>query len=294
MTGKDLFREVGNINEKYITEAEETKKSIIHNVAFRRGIGTAACLVLCVGIFAITRIGNKSADMAADYAPNYDSASEAPEHMSDGTNHVEMNAAEQEMEDVGYSSGWEEVFDSERAESSAGVESDTPSNTPEEVVGDEPSFSDSEIVEYDDEWIMERLQAYPNDYEQLLETDAFVVVHGTVKSGMEQWEVFWNSVNEGKPAYVDVIRFTEEGDAIITSIQFTGAYFRTLEDHTRDAWANPNYSFMDYGCMNLYLDIQEDVTRVLLSELRLEKEEIADALVRKPGEFNELFQYTNN
>ena len=28
MTGKDLFREVGNISEKYITEAEETKKSM--------------------------------------------------------------------------------------------------------------------------------------------------------------------------------------------------------------------------------------------------------------------------
>ena len=76
MTGNDLFREVGNISEKYIAEAEETKRSIIHNVVFRRSLATAACLMVCVGLYFSTRTGRKEAatDSSGGSAPQYDTA----------------------------------------------------------------------------------------------------------------------------------------------------------------------------------------------------------------------------
>lgn len=268
MTGKDMFREVGNISEKYIAEAEETKRSIIQNVAFRRSIGTAACLLLCVGIFALNRTSDKSAS-----GPQYDSVADSPAYVSDATNSVAMEMAGEEAADIGNNSAWKDVGNS---------------------VEEESDLSGREVMVYDEELTIERLQAYSNDYEELLQTDAFVVVHGTVKSDMAQWEAFLDCVEEGEPAYVDVIQFTEEGDAIITAIQFVGKYFYVLVDHTRDAWGNPNCSWEEYGYPYLYLDIQDGRTRVVLSELKLEEQEIGEALVKNPEEFDELFQYTNN
>lgn len=290
MTGKDLFREVGNISEKYITEAEETKKSIIHNVAFRRGLGTAACLVLCVGIFAITRmvdLGSKEA--ASDSAPHYNQA-------SDGTNHVHMSTAEQEVVgDSANSSIWEESIDSikeqDRAESSVEVESYAPSNTPEEVVGEEPEMSDSAMIKFDEDLVIERLQAYSNDYEELLQAEAFVVAHGKVKNGLNAWEGFLEKVQSGKSARVDLIEFTVEGDAIITAIVYDGELYHVVMDCTRDAWGKTG--IVKYEYKYLYMDTQEERTEVVLSDLELKDEEIRDAIMSDGLDIHYLVQYMN-
>ena len=56
MTGKDLFREIGNINEEYIKEAQEYKRPkrdiifVINNPTFRKMTATAACLMICAGL----------------------------------------------------------------------------------------------------------------------------------------------------------------------------------------------------------------------------------------------------
>ena len=55
MTEKDLFREIGSINEKYIEEAGEFKKAKILTPAFKRTLATAACLCVCVGVYFGTR-----------------------------------------------------------------------------------------------------------------------------------------------------------------------------------------------------------------------------------------------
>ncbi len=290
MTGKDLFREVGNISEKYITEAEETKKSIIHNVAFRRGIGTAACLVLCVGIFAITRSVNKSAEApAADSTPNYEQAGDEPDSVFDGTNNVEMNAAEQEMIDSGYSSGWDEFRDSEKAEASVDVENYNPSNTPEDVVGAEPSISDSEMIWFDKELTIDKLQLYPNDYEELLETDAFVVAHGEVKNGMIEWESFLEDSQSGISASVDLIEFTVEGDAIITAIVYDGQTYHMVMDYTRDAWGRTG--IVEYEYKYLYTHTQDGRAVVVLSDLKLEGEEIRKAITADDVDVHYLTEY---
>ncbi len=294
MTGKDLFREVGNISEKYITEAEETKKSFIHNVAFRRGIGTAACLVLCVGIFVITRVGNKSSDAtASDNAPHYDHASNGPASVSDGMQHVEMNVAEQEVADSGNSSAWKDFWnsigDSEKSEASAEMENYTPSIAPEDIVGEEPEIAPPGIIEFDEELIIERLQLYPNDYEELLQTDAFVVVHGEVKSGMNIWQSFLEDSQSGIPACVDLVEFTEEGDAIISAIVYDEEIYHVVMDCTRDAWGNTG--IVEYEYHYLYTDTQDGRTVVVLSDLKLEGEDIRKAIMSDGMEIYYLLEY---
>ena len=295
MTGKELFREVGNISEKYITEAEETKKSIIHNVAFRRGMGTAACLVLCVGIFAITRTGGKKADTtAADSAPHYDSAASEPESMTDGTNNVHMNTAEQEVvDDLGISSDWEDFWnsigDSEKSESAAEAETYNPSNTPEEVVGEEPAMSDREEMVYDYHSHVNRLQSYSNTFEELMDADAFVVVHGQVNSGLDVWENFLEDSQSGIPACMDLIEFTVEGDAIITAIVYDGETYHMVMDCTRDAWGKTG--IVEYEYKYLYTDTKDGRSVVVLSDLKLEGEEIRDAIMSDGLDIHYLVEY---
>ncbi len=287
MTGNDLFREVGNISEKYVTEAEETKRSINHNVVFRRSLATAACLMVCVGLYFSTRTGRK-ADTAADSsggsAPQYDAA----------TNDMHSAVGEQEadggfhLQDILDSLGGNNKTDNapqdyyqESASSSERAESES-INTPEEDIG---ASGDYWMDTYD------RLCAYPNDYEALLQTDAFVVAHGAVKSGMEQWDAFLECVEQGDTAYVDVVQFTEEGDAIISAVVFMGDWYYVLTDHTRDAWGNQG--MVEYGYRYLYLDRQDGRTRVVLTDLELGEEEISNAIDTEPTEFFELVQYVN-
>ncbi len=291
MTGNDLFREIGNISEKYVTEAEETKRSILHNVVFRRSLATAACLMVCVGLYFTTRTGRKeaTADSSAGSAPQYDTMKEnsavASQESTDGgfdlNDILDIFDRGNDKADSAPQDYYQESASTAQDGASENVESNV-TNEPEEIVG-----------EIYDEWEMfDRLSAYPNDYEALLQTDAFVVVHGTVKSGLEQWNTFIDSTKDGKPAYVELVQFTVEGDAIITAIQYTGDYYHVLTDYSRDAWGNTGMVEHEYGY--LYLDIQDGRTRVVLSDLKLEEEEISDAIVTKPTEMVELVQFTNS
>ena len=142
MTGKDLFREVGNISEKYITEAEETKRSIIHNVAFRRTLGTAACLVLCVGVIAVTRIGEKSAStQAGDSSPQYECSSDGAANMMESENSINgINKEEQSAATNTGNSSWEDFWEDKREneKTESSIQDSVPDNAPEEIVGNEP------------------------------------------------------------------------------------------------------------------------------------------------------------
>ncbi|MBR3823565.1 MAG: DUF4362 domain-containing protein [Lachnospiraceae bacterium] len=297
MTGNDLFREMGNISEKYVTEAEETKRSIFQNVVFRRSLATAACLVVCVGLYFSTRTGRK-ADTAADSsggsAPQYDTAMKensavASQEAADGTNGFDFKDI-LNWGDRGQDKSENTPQEYAPEQDSVSATQDAASENLESNVGSEPEYVVGEIY---DEWEMfDRLSAYPNDYEAILETDAFVVVHGTVKSGMDKWNSFIDNVKEGKPAYLELVQFTDEGDAIITAIQYTGDYYHVLADHSRDAWGKTNV--IEYVYDYLYLDIQDGRTGVVLTDLELEEEEISEAMNEKPTEFLELVQYGND
>lgn len=294
MTGKDLFREVGNISEKYITEAEETKRSIIHNVAFRRGLGTAACLVLCVGIFAVTRMGEKSAStQSAENSPQCDAVASAPEEVQDYEGSMNematQNGNSQYEEEGSLEDLWNSLAGSDRAESSTNAEDSPQFNYPEEMVGEEPAMSDEGFEVYDYDEVVRWLELYPNDYEELLHTDAFVVAHGSIEAGWDNWQRFLSDAQAGEYSYISLVEFTEEGDAIITAVVYDGEIYHIVMDCTRDAWGTTG--IVEYEYKYLYTDTYDGWTEVVLSDLELEGEEIREAILSDGTDIHSLVNY---
>lgn len=248
MTEKDLFREIGMIDEKYVEEAENVKRSKILTPVFRRTLATVACLCICVGIYFSVRTVRDESDnaergydrnemMTADgtnfkgesssAAESFDESEELYESVAGSTNSVSGGAASDmapEMEDVECSDGaaWDE--------------------DPKQTAGATVESAES---------IVEELAMYSNDYETLCNGDAFVVTHGNVSAGMDKWERFLNDMSRGREAQVDVIRFTEEGDAIITRVCYLDGIFYLVEDSTRDAWGNGTYAEYEFAGMNM-------------------------------------------
>ena len=102
MTGKDLFREIGNMDEKYVAEAQETKRAAILSPVFRKTLATAACLVVCLGIYAgVQQAGRDSG--ATQCAPNMSMDSAESAGSANGTNSggsIDAETADTFLEDL--------------------------------------------------------------------------------------------------------------------------------------------------------------------------------------------------
>ena len=107
-------------------------------------------------------------------------------------------------------------------------------------------------IQYDVTAVKTRLAGYPDDYEALCESDAFVVVHGQVKSGFEKWEQFLLNTERGD-ATLDIVQFTEEGDAIITNLTYAENSYYVVVDSTRDAWGIGDYWEEKFAYCNVIL-----------------------------------------
>lgn len=261
MTEKELFREIGNINEKYVQEASEIKKAKILTPVFRRTLATAACLCLCVGVYFGTR------GLRGDFAPK-ESAMDAGATENATTNKLEATAdgayfesadMEASTEDTG--NFFEDLLDGfgDKSESAA---SGTQSTTQNSASGSADNFySDSAIEEQlpskeqeevgASSTVRKELEDYSNDYEELCNGEAFVVTHGVITAGYDKWEMFLNGYEQGEESLVDVIRFTVEGDAIITRIWYENGAFHIIEDSTRDAWGVGGYAEYTFERINL-------------------------------------------
>ncbi len=261
MTEKDLFREIGSINEKYVQEAQEIKKNKILTPAFRRTLVTAACLCICVSIYFGTRglrgdFASKEAAMDTGAAQN--ATTNQLEATADG---AYMESADMEVaEDVGQSF-FEDLMDGfgEKGESAA---SGTQNMTQDAACESEDNFSSDgasteqspskEQEEVGEATLAKKeLEDYSNDYEELCNGEAFVVTHGEITAGYDKWERFVNAYERGEEALVDVIRFTVEGDAIITRVWYENGVFNILEDSTRDAWGVGGYAEYTFEGMNV-------------------------------------------
>lgn len=273
MTEKDLFREIGMIDEKYVEEAENVKRSKILTPVFRRTLATVACLCICVGIYFSARTVRDESDnaergydrnemMTADgtnfkresssAAESFDESEELYESVAGSTNSVSGGAASDmapEMEDVECSDGaaWDE--------------------DPKQTAGVTVESAES---------IVEELAMYSNDYETLCNGDAFVVTHGKVSAGMDKWEQFLMEINRGNEAQVDVIRFTEEGDAIITRVCYKNGVYYLLEDSTRDAWGNGTYTTYEFASMNMIKD-SEGYVEIIFADIIVMDPESVDS-----------------
>lgn len=285
MTEKDLFREIGMIDEKYVEEAEAVKKAKILTPAFRRTLATAACLCICVGIyFTVRTVREESEESAKDFA-----YAEMMTATADGTSDRRDSDAKAEgFNAIG------EMFEEMTGASnsmSEGATMDTQQKQEEEMESCDSALQENEPVSSEDtvtedtEDAIEELSEYSNDYEELCNSDAFVVTHGEVSAGMDKWELFMMEANRGNEAQVDVIRFTEEGDAIITRVCYKDGMYYLLEDSTRDAWGNGTYTAYEFSSINIIEDSEGYVEIIFADKIIIDSEAV------DPQEMYYLVQY---
>ncbi len=111
MSREDLFREIGEIDEKYVEEAQRARRSRRISPWVGRTLVTAASLILCVGVgyaaLQLTRGGMNNTDSAAggsamEAAQELYSMAEANDQMADGAapeeTSLEMEEAQQNKE----------------------------------------------------------------------------------------------------------------------------------------------------------------------------------------------------
>lgn len=116
--------------------------------------------------------------------------------------------------------------------------------------GEEPEklwdAEESSIRERNPETIKEHLSQYSNDYEELLYSEAYVVVHGKEKWGTVYLEDFLENVEQKKPAEMDIIQFTVEGDAILYYLNYNGEDFYMAADYSRDAFRGNGAAYEEW------------------------------------------------
>lgn len=84
------------------------------------------------------------------------------------------------------------------------------------------------------------LEELPEDYtwEQAAEDGVYVNIHGIEEWNRKAFDSFSSNVKAGKPAFVRVMRYTAEGDPVLSDVIFNGEIFTVIEDFSRDKWGS--------------------------------------------------------
>lgn len=252
MTGRDLFREIGNIREEFVAEAEnyrsETKGSILavfgrktaKSMTFRKTLVTAACLVVCAGlVFTVQKLGVRKDAVKESVMENQMVMESAREELWDVAEKQEDAGPEMES---GIVTDEESGIGLGTPEKTNGMKDELKKETAEEdnletVLGESQFAMNSELAAWDLKAVKKRMKSYPDKYDEILELDnVFVLVHGTVEKGQDLWNSFLEAAETGKAAQIDVIRFTVEGDPIIETVHYDGEVFYLCVDNSRDAY----------------------------------------------------------
>lgn len=293
MTEKELFQEVGRIKEEYIVEAQEYKRSVIHNPVFKRTLATAACLVLCVGIYwgnsnmhtdegpnSISSVGQTAVNSLSGEAFLKDQMDMVHNDMNkntvqtDSVNKTEevpeyiLNQSQEEQVTVAGAPG--EGMQTNEAENKCELEA---------TLKEDISFNLDEAKA--------RLGNYPNTLEELRQENVYIVLHGISDTGSELWEEFLQSVNDDITADIDIVRLTDEGYPIITCVYFDGQLFHVVCDSTRDMGAGDGGGLHEETYK--YLNVLQSDNR---TETVLSQEADLTIAQLKSGEYEtyELFQ----
>lgn len=244
MTGNDLFREIGNIDEKYIKEAQESKRMVIFTPAFRKGLATAACLLLCLGIFAgVQQVRNGAKSEPATMQAETNSATSTNSSMK--TESVVMDTADTQCsvatgeaasENVSEESFWEGFLsgDEEATATDSAPQENAVQAAPEadSVTSKVPGVAEADIY-YDD----------------------------FVCGGLEDVEYFLQTTAEGKEYVLELIHLLEDGTYVRATLQYTerGVYEWT-------PWHAPTYgqekvedlAVIGYKYLKVFEDTLED------------------------------------
>lgn len=290
MTGKELFQEIGMIKEEYIAEAESCKRSIIHNAVFKRTLATAACLVVCMGIYWGTQWSMDVEDLKAE------NSVKQMEDVSDEACQMEQEGVPEVLTDEESGSSKDGIVECLPKENAANVSGTEKEEIPlqeikeaaqkETVIQNQPeqesvSSGMQESMDIMDGTVMDftkvkaRLAEYPEDFDQLCQQEAYIIIHGSVEKGQEKWDSFLAQVKALESAAIDIIQFTIEGEPIITYLYFDGQEFYVVRDNTRDAYAGSGAGVSE--CTYPYLNIlQEDeqIEVILSKEANLTTEQL--------------------
>lgn len=248
MTGKDLFREVGNINEKYVLEAEETKQSLIHNVDFRRSLTTAACLVICVGLFFVAVRPLRTQEEAANVSDIVNSLLKDISNNAMTPSDLTINSVVSENKADGYKK----------------AESATQNNYWEEGSAEEAASSTNSMCEL----------------------GTFVVNQGQVQEGLECWEEFVQITKDEEPAFIEIIENKEDGGKVETNVVYDGYIYLVSSKYTEALDGNKKEVWGEYGYLTCIE--REDVVEIIFSRDEIENiqdEYVADI---EKGEFSLL------
>lgn len=243
MTGNDLFREIGNIDEKYVAEAQETKRSAILTPAFRRTLATAACLVVCLGIYVgVQQVRDDAKSESATMQTETNSTNSANSSiksegvtMDTADTQYSATAGETTSEDVSEESFWEGIWNDKG-------ETATDSAPQEEAIQAAP---EAESVTSKD----------PGEAEADIYYDDFVYM------GLEDVEHFLEITAKGEAYVLKLVHLLEDGTYVRASIQYT-------EDHVYEwtSWHAPVYeqekvedlTMITYGYLKVFEDTMED------------------------------------
>lgn len=312
MTGKDLFREIGMIEEEYVAEAENYKRPVIHHAAFKRALATAACLVVCLGIYWGVQVTRDNETMyAEDSAAQAEKTGYAEEEVpieseclttvtgTTETVHTEATAEATEAVECFPDTTYLQLTGQQDNTTSGGEEAtkqdsalDTTISGAQYAVSETQNVAESKLMEdgvRDFAAAKDRLAAYPDEFEELCQTEAYIILHGSVEKGQEKWEDFLTGVKAVEPAAIDIVQFTIEGDPIITCLYFDGQEFYVVRDNTRDAFAGSGTGITESRYPYLNIIRGEVYTEVYLSkEAELTSEQL------QSGEYETYYLFQCN
>lgn len=248
MTGKGLFREIGNIDERYVAEAQETVRPVLFTPAFRRALVTAACLFVCVGLyFAVQQpkaeINNDAATMTADSGTG-DMESDMDAADGAASNYV----AEQETESL--SDVWGQGLSSTLGEAC------TDSVVTDEICETEAGATAKEAAE-------EAYEAY-EEY------------------GVEEIEAFLAKVNNSVPAKLSLL---QEETGISYFVYYDGAEFYVQED-SKDSYSDTVEMLQEasYAYLKTFQEATEDESVYVFVTLGKDADfELKDVVEGKEG-----------
>lgn len=293
MTEKDLFREIGNINEKYITEAEETKRAVIWTPAFRRTLTTAACLVVCFGLY----LGVRHLDLGMQN----ESAPAQLENAMDMSQNMTMDSASDSGNGAGEDgSFWEEIWPMENATTNTESKAEwaesemIQQDTYEESTNVEGAIPEADVevgansgavenVENKgDSVATQGVQETQKDSEQ---REKYFMVdllpYPWLFNGWEDLESFLELCGNGEAATLELIRTLEDGTYERAYLSYDGK-----ASYVWTQWQAPDYGMSvekatetEYGKLSVFEDMREDGTTcyvVALGEADVSLQDLRD------------------
>ncbi len=96
------------------------------------------------------------------------------------------------------------------------------------------------------EEIREILASYPDDYENIIKTDCYVISNIEEITNQELYDEFVKNVSEGIADEITIVRFTSEGDPIYKYLFYNGESFYCVNDISRDNFKGNADNYTEY------------------------------------------------